>query len=139
MKKIILPLLVLSLCSSAMANEITCVGQTTKTSIELNLTGDALFPLSKADYRFNGKVIPTSGFEFGIFQDMRNGARKLSYKFETLKKHPLAHKNSNLVLLITQLTQSEDPVTFNLAVRNEAELRSETNGKIILLDKMDCK
>lgn len=135
--KAILSFVILSFGLSAMANEITCSGQKTRASIVLGLTGK-VFPLDKADYNFKNKVIPTSGYEFGINSNKDDQSQKLTYKFKTLKKHPLAKKNSNLVLTIKQNSEEVEPYIFILNETHEAELKLEVDGAFTLLDKMDC-
>jgi hypothetical protein len=136
--KTILSLVILSFSLSAMADEIKCSGQTTDASIVLGQTGK-VFPLDKAEYSFKNKVISTSGYEFGINSNKEDGTQKLTYKFKTLKKHPLAKKNSNLVLTIKQVSEEVEPYIFILSETNEAELKLEVDGAVTLIDKMNCK
>ena len=136
--KTLLSLAILSFSLSSMANVITCSGQTTESSIVLGLTGKA-FPLDKADYSFKNKLIPTSGYEFGINTNKDDHAQKLTYKFRTLKRHALAKNNSNLILTIKQNNEESDPFVFILNDTHDAELKLEVDGLLTLIDKMVCK
>ena len=138
MRRSILFLLALTFSFSTMAQVITCSGQTTKASIVLKLTGK-VFPLEQADYSFDNKLIPTSGYTFGIDSSLKEQTQKLTYKFKTLKGHSLAKKNSNLILTIRQNSTENDPLKFNLNKSHQAELKTESEGVVILLDRMDCK
>ncbi len=137
--KLMILLTVLLISSTSMANDVVCVGQTTKASIELGLTGKPFPQLDRADYLYKSRLIPTNGYEFGLSQDKESGIQKLTYKFKTLKKHPLAKKRSNLIFTITQKNQADDVVVFVLSADHEAELKIETDTGLVSIDKMDCK
>ncbi len=128
---------VLMLSLPAIAIEITCTGQTIASKLVLSLTEKA-FPLHRADYSYNGKLIPTSGYEFGIAGDKNDAAEKLTYKFLTLKRHKLASKKSHLVFTITENGTDKDPFLFVLSDSYKAQLVLEENGLETLLDHMNC-
>ena len=136
MKKILIGLIALGSISS-FASEITCSGQSTKASIVLDTS--TMLNLQPGVYHFKGRVIPTSGFQFGIMANKEDQIQVLTYKFKTLKKHALAPKNSNLVLTIKQ--KNEDSILFNFILNeaHEAELRLEVDETLTLLDKLSCR
>ncbi len=121
----------------AMANQITCIGQNTSAKLVLGLTGKS-FPLDSADYSYNGKTVPTSGYQFGIESNKDGTAEKLTYKFLTLKKHKLANKKSNLIFSISEVGSESDPFAFTLRAGYQAQLALENDGTETVLDQMTC-
>lgn len=136
MKMIILSLLLIS--APAMANEISCSGLNTEAKLVLGLTERQLDPLSKADYSYGEKLIPCFGYEFGIESEKNNESKKLTYKFQTLKKHKLARKKSKIIFTISENSKDNNPFKFILNDSYEAKLVLEENGVETMLDQMVC-
>jgi hypothetical protein len=135
MKKI-LAVTLLAFSMSSMANIITCSGLMTDTSIVLDLSGET-FQVNKAEYHFENRIVPTSGYEFKIQNDERS--QKLTYKFRTLRRHGLAKKNLKLVLTIKQASVEANGFDFILNDIHVADLKIDLDGPVAVLDQMTCK
>ncbi len=132
------PTIAFAISSSCMASEIICTGVNSEAKIVLGLT-DKFFPVDKAEYTYGNKEIPTAGYEAGIHSNLPTGTQKFVYKFKTLKKHPLAKKNSNLVLTIRQNTTDPEAYIFTLEQKHSAALSVEGQESTKVLDTMTCE